>query len=262
MGFYKICDAWKGAAADSLLVQHNLSNLKEASYPVLVFAGGFDPITPAANGSAIVKKFKNGYKVEASTYGHVPSISAIGDEVVTSFVNDPSKAPEASVFESDASIAMVQGITTNKGVANMGTALSQLDPLLLFPIALAIGLMISFIIAHGIRLAKQQKMQLSDKVIRIMNIVTSTLGVITFVGLTFALLDTSGTNMFALAFGLPERYDFLFMLMIAFVVVLAISTLYFFASMKKLKDRSILFSVIFSNLLIASYFLYWEVFPF
>jgi len=259
---FKVCDAWKKSPIDSLVVNHDLSSLKEASFPVLVFAGAYDPITPAANGKAIVKKFKNGYAVEASTYGHVPSVSAIGDEVVASFINDPSKAPQADIFESDSKLAMVQGISTNKGIANMGMALSQLDPLLLFPLALALGLMISFIIAHCIRLVKQKKMKVSDKVIRILNVVTSTLGAITLLGLIIALLDMSGKNPFALAFGLPEQYDYLFMIMIVFVIVLAISIVYFFASMKKLKDRSILFSVIFSNILVASYFYYWEVLAF
>ena len=166
------------------------------------------------------------------------------------------------MFESDSKLSMVQGITTNKGVANMGTTLSQLDPMLLLPILLAIGLMISFIVAHCVRLVKQKQMRVSDKVIRILNVVTSILGVVTFVGLAFALLDTSGTNMFALAFGLPERYDFLFTIMIAFVIILAISTIYFFFSMRKLKDRSILFSVLFSNMVIATYFYFWEILAF
>lgn len=259
---FKICDSWKESKVDSLIVNHDLSNLKDAAYPVLVFAGAYDPITPASNGKAIVKKFKNGYKVEASSYGHVPSISKIGDGVVTSFINDPSKSPNVDIFKSDSQLTMVQGITTNRGVANMGAMLGQLDLMLLFPIILAIGLMISFIVAHCIRLIRQKEMKLSDKVIRILNVATSLLGVITFVGLTFALLDTSGTNVFALAFGLPERYDYLFTIMLVFIVLLAISVIYFFFSMKKLKDRSVLFSVLFSNMLIAMYFFYWEVLTF
>ncbi|MGH1386749.1 alpha/beta fold hydrolase [Kordia sp.] len=259
---FKVCESWKKAPADSLVVHQDLSNLKDAAYPVLVFAGAYDPITPASNGRAIVQKFKNGYKVEASAYGHVPSVSDIGDKVVANFINDPSKAPRADIFESDSKVTMVQGITTNKGVANMGTMLSQLDPMLLLPILLAIGLMISFIVAHCIRLVKQKQMRLSDKVIRILNVVTSTLGVITFVGLVFALLDTSGTNMFALAFGLPDRYNYLFTIMLVFIVLLAVSIIYFFFSLRKLKDRSVLLSVLFSNILIATYFFYWEVFTF
>ncbi|WP_046744461.1 alpha/beta fold hydrolase [Kordia zhangzhouensis] len=261
LAFYKsdfsVCDKWNTGKVDSLYSSHDLSNLKEAAYPVLVFAGAYDPITPASNGKATVSKFANGYEVKANAYGHVPSLSNIGDQVVANFIKDPSKAPKADMFESDASLTMVQGITSNKGVANMGTMFSQWDPMLWLPLALAVGLMISFIIAHSIRLMKQRQMKLSDKVIRILNVITSTLGIITFGGLLYAIMDMSGSNSFALAFGLPERYDFLFTIMLVFVVILAISTLYFFISMKKLKDRSILFSVLFSNMLIATYFFYW-----
>ena len=69
---FKVCEAWKKGTIDTLLVQNDLSTLKEASYPVLVFAGAFDPITPASNGTDIAKTFKNAQKIEASDYGHVP----------------------------------------------------------------------------------------------------------------------------------------------------------------------------------------------
>lgn len=256
---FKVCEAWKEEKLDSLVVNHDLSSLKDASYSVLVFAGAFDPITPASNGKRIVEKFEKAYTIQASAYGHVPSFSKIGDKAVTDFINDPSKKPALDIFESDSKITMVNGITTNKGVVNMGTMLSQLNPMLLFPLVIALGLMAVFIIAHIIRLVKQKRMRLSDKVIRVLSVITSSLGIITIVGLVFALIDMSGKNMFTLAFGLPERYDYLFTIMLIFVGILAITTIYFFISMKKLKDRSVLFSVLFSNILLVTYFYYWEV---
>jgi pimeloyl-ACP methyl ester carboxylesterase len=259
---FKVCETWNKVKVDSLLMYHDLSNLKESNFPVLVIAGAFDPITPASNGSTTVKKFTNGYKIEASTYGHVPSISKIGGQVVTSFINNPSKQPQADIFERDAQLDMVQGITTNKGVSSMGIMLSQLDPILMLPLTLAVGLILSFIIAHSIRLVKQRQMKLSDKIIRILNVVTSVLGIITLGGLIVAIIDMSRSNSLALAFGLLTTYDYLFTVMIVFIVALIITTLYFFISMKKLKDRSILFSVLFSNILIAIYFFYWEVLTF
>lgn len=259
---FKVCETWNKRKIDSLIMHHDLSNLKEPNFPVLVIAGAFDPITPASNGSATVKKFTNGYKIEASAYGHAPSISKIGDQVVTNFINNPSKVPQVDVFESDAQLNMVHGITTNKGVSSMGIMLSQLDPILMLPLALAVGLILSFIIAHSLRLVKQRQMKLSDKIIRILNIVTSVLGVITLGGLIVAILDMSKSNSLALAFGLLETYDYLFTIMIVFVVTLIITTLYFFISIKKLRDRSILFSVLFSNMLIVIYFFYWEVLTF
>lgn len=263
ISFYKsdfdICEKWNQYLEDSTLLHHDLSDLMELEVPVLVFAGEFDPITPQSNGKAIVEKVKNGNLVKAKTYGHVPGFSPTGYEVATAFITSPSQKPLVDAFEKESNLQFADGITLNGGVSNMGNSLNQGNLIFWAPLIIAFVLMIIFIFIHLFKLFRGNYSYRADKLVRWICLITSIIGVICLIGFVLALNQVASNNFYILAFGLPENYSYLFSGLIIFVVMAGLTLLFYGFFLKKIKDRSIVFSVIFSHIVLISYFFYWGI---
>jgi len=67
-----------------------------ADVPVLVFSGGLDPVTPAANGELAAKTLKNATHIIAPGYAHLVSPFGCAPRLVARFVDDgnAAKLPE------------------------------------------------------------------------------------------------------------------------------------------------------------------------
>lgn len=255
---FKVCDQWNLNRKDSIL-NHDISKLSDLSSPVMVFSGEYDPITPSANGVEVAKKFKNAYVINGLTYGHVPSFTKIGSEVANAFINNPSKTPDIDAYKKVDKVKFANNITINSGVSKMGNSLSRFDIILMAPLFIALGVMIAFIFVYIIRLIKKKYKTNSDKMIRGFSIITSIVGIVGLVSLVLALIKVSDNNYFVLAFGLTNNFSYVFTIILAFVILLVLTTLYFIIRLRKIKDRSIVFSVLFSNILLVTYMLYWGV---
>ena len=263
LSFYKsdfdVCNRWNRNRVDSLMVAQDLSNLSTSSYPVLIFSGQFDPITPLTNGDKVASKFRNAYAIEATTYGHVPSFTKIGNEVAVAFINNPNKKPDMNAFSKAKPVQFAKDIAMNSGISKMGTSMNELNPMFLLPLVIAFVLMFLFIFKYSIKLLKKNYKRLPDRIVRILAILSSITGIIGFVGLVFGLKEVASQNYFILAFGLPEGFNYLFLAIQISAVLLLLSIIYFVVQIRKITDRSIVFSVIFSNLLVITYLLYWGV---
>jgi len=262
ISFYKsdfdVCSKWNEKRDDSTYLYHDLSNLATLDVPVLVFAGEFDPITPATNGKAVADVFSNAYLIDAQTYGHVPSFSEIGNEVTVTFVNKPS--PEIKkAFEETSQISFAKDIKLNKGVSSMGNSLIETHPIFLTPLFIAFLLMAVFLIIHLVKLIRGSYGLFPDKIVRGISMLTSIVGIVCLAGFVVALTQVADSNYFVLAFGLPEDYSYLFWVLLVFVVLAIITLVFFGIYIKKIKDRSIVFSVIFSHIVLVTYFIYWGV---
>ena len=154
-------------------------------------------------------------------------------------------------------ISFVKDIIINIGVSKMGNSLNQFDPVFLIPLIMALGLMFIFIFIYCVKLLKKSYERMPDKIIRIGLIIISVLGLVVLISLVLALLNVSKQNYFILAFGLPQAYNYLFTLIYIYLISLLIISLYYLYSIKKISNRSILFTVIFSNGLFALYLFYW-----
>jgi pimeloyl-ACP methyl ester carboxylesterase len=260
LSFYKsdfeVCNKWN-VQKDSIIYQ-SLSRLKESETPVLIFAGEFDPITPETNGVKTAGLFKEAVSVTAYTYGHVPSFTAIGNEVVTAFINE-GKLPEKDVFKKAPELRIVNSVTINGGVSAMGNSLNEQNSLFLAPLLIALGVALAFIIAHSIKLIQRRYNKISDKIIRILCLLTSVFAIISLVGFVNALLTTADQNFYILAFGLSNAYDYLYIFIWTFLGLLFVTLLFYIIKIKQLSERSILFLIIFSNMLITIYFFYWGI---
>lgn len=256
---FKVCDAWNSNRTVGAKKGSDLANLSSSAYPVLVFSGEFDPITPLDNAKKVAQRFPKANYIEAKTYGHVPSFTKIGYKVVESFIDNPNQQPDLSSFNKADKVRLVTGITINKGVSNTGKSLGEQDPIFLFPLVAALLLMLGFIFAYLIKLIKKRYTTIQDKIVRIGVTITSIFGLALFGCLLMAILEVSEQNYFILAFGLPETFNYIFLLMLIFFVCLILTLVYYIVTIKKTDARSVIFSVIFSNILLATYLFYWGI---
>lgn len=257
---FAVCNKWNEKSLDSTnLVHHNLSNLKNLTAPVLIFGGEFDPITPSSNGEDLTETFMNANFVKAHTYSHTPSLTWRGVKVVNSFFNSPTEIPDIKAFEKATVIDFAKDIKINAGVSSMGNSLSQMNLMFLAPLIIALLLMLSFILVFIVKLIRGKYSFLPDKITRGGTLLTSIIGIASLVGFVLALGEVASSNFYVLAFGLPDRYSYLFLGLMAFVILLILTSLYFITNLKKITNRSVIISVLFSQLLCVVYFMYWDV---
>lgn len=254
---FKVCEAWNRKNADTASSRYDLSNLSATTFPVLIFGGEFDPITPQQNGINTAKRFGRAYYIEAGTYGHVPGFTKIGHEVINGFINDPYREPDRDAFKKASKTELITKISMNKGISKMGRSFRPLEPLFLFPLALSLVVMLAFALLYLVKLLGKRYATVPDRLVRILATATSAVGLVLMVSLLLAILKVSRQNFFVLAFGLPDQYSYLFPMVFVFLGLLLLTLGYFIMARNKTKDRSIVFLVIFSNILLATYFFYW-----
>lgn len=258
---FKVCEKWN-EGKNSKVVFNELNNLNNATFPVLILSGGYDPITPVDNGEALAKKLQNGTVLIASTYGHTPSFTAIGNEIVSDFIDEPNKKPDLNAYDKANKVNFANQIEMNAGISKMGNSLSQLNIFFISPLIIAIFVMLGFIVIYLINFFNKKYTNTSDKIIRILSVLTSVAGLFVIVSFILAILNVSKTNLYILAFGLPAIYNYLYTSILIFIGLLILTLAYFFIKVKKIDERSIVFSVIFSNLLLLIYMMYWGILPF
>lgn len=262
ISFYKsdfvVCESWNMGRSDSLKVSE-LSKLRDLRVPVLVFGGEFDPITPASNGILVAKKFENAKAITGFTYGHVPSFTRVGSQVAKKFVDTPNQMVNLDAFKAVPPINIVKNISLNAGVAKAGNSLTQINPIFLAPLLIAVGIMLVFIFVYLIKLIRKKYHSNSDKIVRGLSIVTSILGLVGLSIFVLTLLEVSGQNYFVLAFGLPNKFNYIFTILLIFCILLVITIAVFAIRIKKIEDRSIVSTVLFSNALLVTYILYWGI---
>lgn len=256
---FKVCEQWNRNKPDSLAQNYDLSKLVNAEFPVIVISGEYDPITPVTNGEKVAKKFKNAYTLTGYTYGHVPGFTFIGNEVLRDFIKNPAQQPDPEAFKQAEKLHLVSNVTVNSGVSKMGNSISQMNPIFFSPLVIAFLLMIAFIFIYSINLIRKKYQGAANKIIRIVTTITSIVGLVTVTGLILALSEVMNRNFFILAFGLPDNFNYLFTLTIVFTLLALISLVFFTVKIKKITDRSIIFSVLFSNILLITYMFHWGI---
>lgn len=261
ISFYKsdfnVCDAWNAIKIENANIR---SNLSETHIPILIYAGGFDPITPAVNGEKLKNAVKRGHLINAPIYGHGPSFSPPGQQIALNFINDPNKNQYISEFQQEQKVNFISNVKLNSGVLRLAESLNELNAIFLGPLFIAVGIIIVFLFIYPINLLRKKYALLSDKIIRVLVIITSIIGIGSLVGLIYALINVAGENYYILAFGLPGSYSYLFTGIIVFCTLLILTIFYLIFKFKKIQQRSVLFSTVFSNILLAVYMFYWQIF--
>lgn len=261
LSFYKsdfvVCDKWNSGNQKPLNNSNDLSQLPKISAPVLVFSGGYDPITPASNGKMTVEKFKNAYLVTSPISGHLPSFSSFGSKIVNEFMQNPKKTPNTKELESDIKVGFVTNISINAGVTGFANSLSEFNLLFFAPLLIAIIIIITSIVSFCYVLIRKRDNTGQNTFLKFLIILTSVLGLFIIIALVMAVNKVAQQNYYILAFGLPDRYTFLYILQWIFIVMVLFSIVYFLFKFKYIKNTPVIVSILFSLILIGVYFQYW-----
>ena len=264
LSFYKsdftVCEEWNKGSEELSFVPNELSDLSVLTAPVLVFSGGFDPITPDSNGKITQAKFKNAFLVNAPNYGHAPSFSRAGYKIIPEFINNPNQKPDTSGFQSKQMVHFVNEVKVNGGVSNFANSLNEFNLLFLSPFLIAVIILLISIFYFLFSLIKNKKDTKTNKILKLLIVLTSFLGLFCLVGFILAISNTAALNFYILAFGLPTSYNYLFVIQLLFIGLLVITILYFLFKIRKISDVSIVTSILFSSTLMGIYFYYWGFF--
>ncbi|SHL04293.1 alpha/beta fold hydrolase [Flavobacterium chilense] len=261
LSFYRsdflVCDKWNSGIIKKDKVANDLSNLSALSVPVLVFSGKFDPITPIENGKVTVKKFKKAFLVEAPVSGHGSSFSSLGAKIANEFISAPNKTPDVHDFQSNPKVDFITDVKINGGISKFATSLNEFKILFFAPLIIAVVILVISIISFLFYLIKRKEDNNANKQIKILVIVTAIIGLFTITGLITAVFETAQRNFYILAFGVANKFNYLFILQWIFIGFIILSGLYFILRIRSISNPSVVATVLFSLVLVGVYFEYW-----
>ena len=259
LSFYKsdftVCQKWNENTILDTIAAPNTSFDK----PVLVFAGEFDPITPFENGKKMLNKYEKAFLVQVPSAGHAPSFVEEGYKITTEFINNPSQKPPTKFVDNDG-VNFITNVAINGGVSKFANSLQKQNPVFLAPLIIALFLLVIAVFIFTFLLIKRRNLGISGKLLNVFIILTSLTGIASFGALIYAIFNTLPRNFYILAFGLPNNFDFIFILQLVFLVLTLITLVFYFIRIRKLDDLSLVSSIMFSFILIGWYFYYWGFF--
>ncbi|MEM9687343.1 MAG: alpha/beta fold hydrolase, partial [Bacteroidota bacterium] len=264
LSFYRsdftVCDNWNQGDEDFSFTPYDLSNLSSLTIPVAVFAGGFDPITPIGNGKATAAKFQNATFVDASYYGHASSFYLGGHSTVDAFIKEPYKKLDETNFEFETKLHYVTDLHINGGIPNLANSLNELDLLFFAPFAIALVILLVTFLGYTFSLIKRRGGNKNGKLMKLLLVLTSVSGLVSVIGFVLGISDTASKNIYALAFGLPERYGYAFTMQWIFTGLLLLTLLYFILRIRKIVNTGVVVTILFSCILLGTYYYYWGFF--
>ncbi len=249
---FSVCNAWNNNQEKVTYAVDSLAS--KINSKTLIFTGKFDPITPAKNGEVLVTEIKNASLAKTASLGHASSLSRKGFKIANTFINENVSEIENNKTQQ---VSFIKDIYVNGGVSKLGDSLNKFDPLFFIPLIIALFISLVAVFSYLVGFFKRRQKTITDKLVRILLTITSILGIGVLIGFVLAISDTASINFYILAFGISASWSFLFTLFYIFIVILVLAAIYFLVSAKKIDNRSVVFTVLFSNILIGTYFLYW-----
>ncbi|MBS7233710.1 alpha/beta fold hydrolase [Flavobacterium psychroterrae] len=260
LSFYKsdflVCNQWNLNRNKSNITAYDLSDLSKLNVPVLIFSGEFDPITPASNGTSIVKKFKNAFLVTVRAAGHVPAFSKFGSKTIGAFLNNPKQKPNVSELKANSKIDFVKDIKINSGISNFANALNEFNFLFLAPFLMAVIITLVTFFSFIYLLIKKKNTGI-NRLMQILILVSAFLAIFIITGFVITIINVADLNFYILAFGIPEKYEFLLLVQLIFILFTFLSVFYFLLKIKSISNATVILTILFSFVLIIVYFQYW-----
>lgn len=253
---FKVCEKWNFGMTQNNS-ENDLSKFYASNIPVLIFSGEFDPITPPSNGLMLSKKLKNSFFVAIPASGHVPSFTMSAMKISNDFMANPTKRPNFTNVLSDAKVHFITGVKPSKAIINMANSLNEFNLLFFTPFFIAISILLIAVFNFVFSFSKNKKEVISDKRLKMLIISTSILGIFIFIAFFLAINNTAQQNYYILAFGIPDKFNYLFAILWVFIGFTAISLLYFAINVKNISNGISTITILFSMLLIGVYFDYW-----
>lgn len=254
---FKVCEQWNKDLP--LPAGKSTEDSGTLQVPTLFISGKYDPITPASDVAGLKRKYPHSVEVIDKMSGHASSFTPEGVALIGDFIREPAQVARGRELGRGEKLQLASGIAVNGGVINLANSMSAFELIFFTPLAIALLVLIVAIFSFSYSLIRNYKGN-SFKLLKIITIAASVLSLLVLVGLIMGIQETAGANFYILAFGLPGKYQYLYQLQLAFLVLTLFSILLFVLGIKKVKDRSVFFSVLFSLILVNIYFAYWGFF--
>ena len=259
LSFYKsdflVCEKWNSSKNEKK--RNVLSNLPSVDLPVMVFSGKFDPITPLSNGQATAKLFKKAFLITGPTYAHGSSFTLLGNKIAYDFIQNPNVKPGLDEFQSNRKINFITDIFLSKGISNFAKSLNNFNFLFFAPLFIASIVLIFAIFCFTYLFVKKVNYCKINKIMGFLIILTSVLGLSTIIAFILAINNAANQNFYILAFGIPAKFRYIYLMQWIYISSASITTFYFFINMRKIFNSAIIFTILFSILLFIVYFQYW-----
>ena len=226
-----VCNAWHDHQADDRAMQAVRSDV-----PTLIFAGGFDPITPPAFGRLAADSLSKSTFVEVPANGHgVVPYSDCTMKIMEAFLDQPSEPPDTTCVAGMAPLGFTTDVHMNAGVYRLAKQLEQPSVVFLVGMGVILLLLLSAIVVWPLaalvrRLrGRSHSMPSGARKARRVAALTSSVGLAFVVATCAVIMATAQGNPYLLALGVPASARTLFvlpwllMLGTAGVVILAIT---------------------------------------
>lgn len=259
LSFYRadflINDQWNNKA----LPQKILDYTKISKIPTLILAGEFDPITPVSNAQSLSELLKADVIIFKNE-GHALAFTEEGSGFINKFIKDTYQRNPSKIM-STYNTNFVTDIYINPGAAKLAMFIgSGFDPLTLGPLILAYLIMIIGIVYFSRHFFKKgRKESALNQLFYGLLIVSCIMAVVLMGGFLYAIKDSAGSNFFICAFGVKEKFSYLFSLLYVHVAMVFVLLLLSFR-ISKYQHKVVIIGIIFSLLLILFYFYYWGFF--
>jgi pimeloyl-ACP methyl ester carboxylesterase len=188
--------------------------------PTLVMAGEYDPITPPRWGRLAAETLSNGFFYEFPGLSHGASFYACPRQMALSFIDDPTVSPDASCMAEMERLDYVvdKDLYVTSAIYRLNfDLLARRDPFHLGVLGFCLFAFLTEVFlfpGNLLRLIKDQGVRSMwlAWLARGLALVTSVLNLTFLIGLVWAVRETIATNWFILAFGVPAKASWLFVI--------------------------------------------------
>lgn len=244
------------------VAQNTLDYVKMSKIPTMIIGGEFDPITPVSNAQSLAGLL-NAKLIIFKNEGHALLFGKEGSDLINNFINDKKSGNLSSTqIITSPELNFMTDIHINSGVAKLAMLLfGGFDILKVAPLILAYGILLVAIIFFSVSIWRKRNVdKLIMKTFYAILIINCIIGTVLMAGLIYAIVYSNNTNFFICAFGIPEKFINLFYLLKVHMILSGLSFILFLVNYRQLTYKIIVISVLFSFVLILSYFYYWGFF--
>lgn len=248
---FSVCEEWNN---DNLFLHDKLNLQNENPFKLLILSGEFDPITPNYFAEETANNFSSNVEIITGyTYSHGLGYSRTGAYIVKSFLENKPIPDSLKYYFDKKNINFKTGITIKRGVVKMTGDINSKQWYYFIP------LIISLVVILLVLIYSITQFFLSPKRMGFINttLFLNSLTIISFlVFLSLGVNQTLKDNFYLLAFGLPSKWDFSFLLYDISIVLSAIVIIAILV--KKIKfNIPLYFMILLAISIYHYYFLNW-----
>ncbi len=209
MDFYMKDNRFKSDSLEAIPIK--------SSVPALILAGEYDPITPPEWSQRMRSSFENNYYYEFKKTGHGVAPSPAGEQLFTSFLNDPTKEPDSTYFVAlgENNIAFDTSYYKNNRVSGLLIDLFENQNWVLI-----LGLLfVILVVVINLLIALIQVLKKSNT--KKIWITRTSFLILLFLGGLFSFIYTAKNEGMLIMFGLPAKANY-FLITIPFILIFAL----------------------------------------